>query len=136
MSTGGRSTPSIRGIEKPHTSASTMATLPAPLRQRHGEVGGDRGLADTALARRDQQHAGAADGIGERDRPALGVTVGGLRAGGGRRIAVQLLAERGALLVGHGGEVDATAVDTGEVRRRRSSVTRRWISLRRDSRRW
>ena len=53
-------------------------------------------------------------GIGERDRPALGVAVGRLDAGGRRRVAVQLLAQRRALLVGHDGEVEVDAVDAVE----------------------
>ena len=48
-------------------------------------------------------------GIGERDGPALGVAVGRLGAGGRRRVAVEALAERGPLLVGHDGEVDVDA---------------------------
>ena len=130
ITTGGRSTPSIRGIEKPHTSASMTATLLAPLGERDGQVRRDRRLADAALARGDEQHAGAAT-TGRRtgspgprrDRGPAG------DAGGRRRVAVQLLAERRALLVGHDGEVEAT-----RCRRRRAAltapVTRCWISLR------
>ena len=60
MTTGGRSTPSIRGIEKPQTSASTTATLLAPVGERDGQVGRDRRLADAALARGDEQDPGLA----------------------------------------------------------------------------
>ena len=48
----------------------------APLGQGDGEVGGDARLAHAALARGDQQRAGLRAGLGERDRPALGVAVG------------------------------------------------------------
>ena len=67
---GGRKpTPSMRGIEKPQTSASTTATdLPAA--QGDSQVGGDRRLAYAALAGRNQQNAGAVTGLGERDRSA------------------------------------------------------------------
>ena len=41
-----------------------------------GEVGGDRRLADTALAGRDQQRTGLRAGLVERHRPAGGVTLG------------------------------------------------------------
>ena len=43
--------------------------------QRDGEVGGDARLADAALAGRDEQRAGPRTGLGERDRPALGVAL-------------------------------------------------------------
>src|SRR3546814_19892632 len=51
--------------------------------------------------------------VGERDGPALGVTVGLLAAGGGGGIAVERLAHLGALLVGHDpeGEVDVADAD-------------------------
>ena len=49
--------------------------------------------------------------------------------GGGRRVAVQLLAQRLALLVGHHGEVEVDVVDAVE-RRSRAAVTRCSISLR------
>ena len=118
MTTGGRSTPSIRGIEKPHTSASTTADGVAPLGQGHGQVGGDRRLADAALARGDQQAPGAATTGRRRGWP-------GPRRGRGPAwvpaVAAgspcSLLAQRGALLVGHDGEVDA------DRRRRRRAPT-------------
>ena len=46
-----------------------------------GEVGRDARLADAALARRDEQRPGPRPGLGERDRPALGVAVGAGCAG-------------------------------------------------------
>ena len=61
---GGRATPSMRGSEKPQTSASTTATRATALRERDREVGRDRRLADAALARRDREHA--RPGVGER----------------------------------------------------------------------
>ena len=93
MTTGGRSIPSIRGIEKPHTSASTIATFAVAGRQGHRQVGGDRGLAHAALARGHQQGAGATGRVGERDAAALGVAVGGAGTGRGGRIADELRAE-------------------------------------------
>ena len=64
ITTGGCSTPSIRGIEKPHTSASMTATFRPRWASATDEVGGDRRLADAALARGDQQHPGGALGVG------------------------------------------------------------------------
>src|SRR3546814_784300 len=77
---------------------------------------GDRRLADAALAGGDEQDPGGARRVGERDGPALGVTVGLLAAGGGGGIAVERLAHLGALLVGHDpeGEVDVADADRRE----------------------
>src|SRR4029078_6562212 len=72
MSPGGAATPSIRGMEKAHTSAATAAPAQeeaphgaasrgapaAPVGERPRQVGGDRGLAAPALARRHRQHPG------------------------------------------------------------------------------
>ena len=86
MTVGGRSMPSMRGIEKPHTSASTAATAWPRLRERDREVGGDRRLADATLARCDREHAGL--GVDERVgaagrwrglRPSTTARVGGRR---------------------------------------------------------
>ena len=130
MTTGGRSTPSMRGIEKPHTSASTTADRVAPLGQGDDEVGGDRGLAHAALARRDQQ----ARGCGEPGS-AKGMTrpsawpwpwwVPAVAAGS----PWSCWRSATALLVGHDGEVEADA-SRRPSRATRASVTRRWISLR------
>ncbi len=109
ITTGGRSTPSMRGMENPHTSASTTATRLPRLGQRDGQVRGHRGLADSALAGSDQQHPRPGAGIGEGDGPPLGMAVGRLRAGRGSRIPMELLAQRGALLVGHRAPDDVDA---------------------------
>ena len=60
MTTGGRSTPEhARDREAPHVGVDDGDRV-APLGQRDGQVGGDRRLADAALARGDEQHAGLA----------------------------------------------------------------------------
>ena len=82
--------------------------------ERDGEVGGDAGLADPALAGRDQQRSGARAGLGERDRPPLGVAVGVGRTGGGGGVAVEPAAQVLPLVVGHDREVDGHAGDVGE----------------------
>jgi len=99
--------------EAPHVGVDHRHVAPSA-GERHGQVGGHRGLADPALARGDQEHPGLAAGIGERDRPALGVAVGLLAAGGGGRVAVQHGAERGPLVVGHDREVEVDRVDAVE----------------------
>ena len=86
-----------------------------------GEVGGDARLADAALAGRDQQRPGPRPGLGERDRPALGVALR-LAVHVAAAVALQLDAQRLALLVAHHGEVDADAGDAVERRRRRAST--------------
>ncbi len=89
----------------------------ALLGEGDGEVGGDARLADTTLARRDEEWAGLGSGRGERDRPTLGVTVGLSMAGGGAGRAVQLDPQVFALLVGHHREVEldvGDAVECGE----------------------
>ncbi len=83
MTTGGWSTPSIRGIEKPQTSASTTPTLlPRCARATARLVVTDDlptpPLPEAMSSTRVRQ-AGSANGIG----PALGVAVGRLGAGGG-----------------------------------------------------
>src|SRR3546814_4250314 len=83
-------------IREPPTSTRTYTPLPYTTLFRS--------LAHAPLARRDEQHPGGALGIGERDGAALGMAVGGLAARGGGWVAVQLLAQRGALLVGHRSE--------------------------------
>ena len=63
--------------------------------ERDGEVDGDAGLADAALAGRDEQRAGPRAGLGERDRPPLGVAVGlACGRGRGRRRAAGCAAPR------------------------------------------
>jgi hypothetical protein len=86
------------------------------LRQRDGQVGRHRRLAHAALARRDQHHARLARGVGERDGTTFGVAVGGLAAGRGRGVTVELLAQVGPLLVGHHaeGQVDRRHADGGQ----------------------
>jgi hypothetical protein len=87
----------------------------APLGQANGEVHGDRRLADAALARRHEQDAGAVRRVGERDGPALGVSVGGVGAGRAAGVAVELGADRVQLLLGHDRELqvalDAQGLD-------------------------
>ena len=90
----------------------------ALLGERDGEVGGDARLADAALAGRDQQRPGLRAGLGERDRPALGVTVGLAVAGRRAGRAVQLDAQLLALLVGHHRELEVDVVTPSSVRER------------------
>ena len=102
-----------RDREAPHVGVDD-GDLVAPLGEGDGEVGGERRLAHAALARGDEQHAGGARRVGEGDDPALGVAVALVGAGGAGRVAVEHLAHRGALLVGHHGEVEVDAVDAVE----------------------
>ena len=74
-------------------SASSTPTRPAGIRQGHGEVHRDRGLADAALAGGDRDHLGQGVGARERDL-ALGLA------------APQLVPQRHPLLVAHHPEVD------------------------------
>ena len=84
--------------------------VPAPTGQGHGQVGGDRRLADPALARRDEQHPRGRVGLSKRHGPPLGVPEGGVGPRGRRRITVQSLPEFLALGITHDGEVDAHGV--------------------------
>ena len=104
-----------RDGEAPHVGVDDGHAAPA-LREGHGQVRGDRGLADAALAGGDQQHPGGALRVGEGDGPALGVAVGGLAARRAGRVAVELQAQIGALLVGHDpeGQVDRRDTDGGQ----------------------
>ena len=79
-------------------SASTMPTEWPAGGQGDGEVGGDARLADAALAGRDQQRPGPRAGLGERDRPPLGVALRLAVAVPSRAVAVQAMAQRLALL--------------------------------------
>ena len=101
MTTGGCSTPSIRGIEKPHTSASITATTLPRWASATARLVVTDDLPTPPLPEAMSSTRVRLLGVGERDGPALGVAVGRLAAGGGRRVAVQLLAQRRALLVGH-----------------------------------
>ena len=109
---GGCVTPSIRGIEKPQTSASSAATRRPRCRERDGQVGGDRRLPDPALARRDREHAGVA--VGERVDPGPGGRrrrrVDHLQRVR-RRLALQDGGDRPQLGVVHVAEVDVDPVD-------------------------
>ena len=94
----------MRGIEKPHTSASITATsLPRWASATERLVVTDD-LPTPPLPDAMSSTRVAHSGIGERDRAALGVAVGGLAAGGGGRVALELLPDAGALLVGHHAE--------------------------------
>ena len=73
-----------------------------------GEVHRHAGLADPALAGGDEQRAGARAGLGERDRPPLGVPLG-LTVGVPVAAALQLDAQGLAVLVAHHGELDGDA---------------------------
>ena len=97
-------------------SASTMPDRVTLRGQRDGEVGGDARLADAALARRDEQWSSLRAGLGERDRPPLGMAVCLALSGSGGRVAVEPLAQRLALVVGHHREVEVDAIDAVEGR--------------------
>ena len=87
--------------EAPHVGVDDGDRL-APLGEGDGQVGGDRRLADAALARRDQQHPGRGCRVGEGDGPALGVAVGRLacrRWPPGRRGAARAVAARSSSVI-------------------------------------
>ena len=86
----------------------------ALLGQRDGEVDGDAGLADAALARRDQQRPGLRAGLGERHLATLGVPVRLALAGGVAGVAVHHHPHGLALLVGHHREVEGDPLHTGQ----------------------
>ena len=101
----------------------------APLGQRDGEVGGDAGLADAALAGGDEQRAGARARLGEGDLAALGVPVGRGGPGAGGGIAVEAgcrSASRSSSVM----TVKSSATPVTPSSGRTAAVTRFWISLR------
>ena len=109
ITTGACSMPSIRGIEKPPDVGIDNGDGLVSLCERDCEVGGDRTLADTAFARRDEHHAGARVGVGEGNVTAFCVTVCGVVSSGRSGIALEHLADVLAFFIGHDGEVDRGA---------------------------
>ena len=97
-------------------SASTTPTLRPCLAIASGEVDGDRGLADAALAAGDREDLGQRAGLGERDL-AL------------RLAALQGLLEAGALLGGHHAEREVDVGDAGDRGRRRAVTSRLMVSF-------
>ena len=107
ITVGGRSMPSMRGIEKPHTSASIAATLcPRSASATARLVVTDDlptpPLPDAIASTRVRE---SMNGLGA----VLVPVVVGVRAA-----TVEALRERGALLVGHDREVDVDVPDAGE----------------------
>ena len=116
MTTGGRSTPSMRGIEKPHTSASTTATL----RPRWARATARLAVIDDlptpplpdATSRQRVRLAGSAKGMARPSAWPWAAWVPAVAAGS----PCSFWRSSAALLVGHDREVDADPVDAGEVR--------------------
>ena len=103
MTVGGRSMPSMRGIEKPHTSASTAATLWPRCASATA-----RFVVTDDLPTPPLPEAIASTRVRE--------SVNGLvrAASAGPAAVAELLAEGLALAVGHHREVDVDRVDAGE----------------------
>ncbi len=104
----------MRGIEKPHTSASMTATEWPRCASAIARFVVTDDLPTPPLPDAMSRHRVRDCRVGERDRPALGVAVGRLRAGGRGGVAVQLLAQRGPLVVGHHREVEVDRRDVVE----------------------
>jgi hypothetical protein len=118
MTTGGPvDAEHARDGEAPHVGVDDGDLL-APLGQRDGQVGGDRRLADAALARGDEQHpgldAGSANGMARPSAWPWAAWLPAVAAG-----SPWSSGAAGPLLVGHHGEVE---VD-------RSTSSRAWTAL-------
>ena len=108
ITVGGRSMPSMRGIEKPHTSASTAATLWPRCASATARLVVTDDLPTPPLP----------DAIA-RTRVRESVNGLAVRASVDLDAAAELLRERLPLLVGHDREIDVDARDPGQRRRRR-----------------